>query len=393
MWVAKLSRRQWLVSAAAVFAATAIVLAGVIRRPEPQRPTPSGLTVEMSIHEMSPRLGVTGKSLARELGLPLHGGKGRPVKVLGVTQDELDHVVKHILGHREATLKYHVFAALVLLALVYLVRLGRPDGSGISERQSWYPRWPYLAVLVAAVAVCGFSLGKSPNPMEGTVKVFKSMVGLYPSVVDKVWAFAFFAVLAVVGGKLICGWACPFGALQELIYDLPVLKTLKRRKVPFVVSNTIRAALFVVMLLLLFGIVGGRKGFVIYHYVNPFNLFNLEIESISVGATIVVALVGSFGFYRPFCQFVCPFGLLSWLLERVSLFRVKIDRDRCTQCGACVRACPLNAAKDLVAGKMFPADCFSCARCLNVCPTDAIYYGLVGKRLAGHAELGTAGKR
>ncbi|GAH89252.1 unnamed protein product, partial [marine sediment metagenome] len=191
---------------------------------------------------------------------------------------------------------------------------------------------------------------------------------------------------AVVGNKLICGWACPFGALQELIYHLPILRKLKKRRVPFVVSNTLRGMLFIVTLLLLFGIVGGRKGFVIYHFINPFNLFNLDIETVTVGATILVALVVSFGFYRPFCQFVCPFGFLSWLLERLSIFRVKIDRSRCTNCHACVSACPLDAAKGRVDGKVFPADCFSCARCLNVCPVDAIHYGLVGKKPAGQSE-------
>jgi len=369
------------------------VVIGALRQKDADPPLTSEFTVEMSIKQIAPRLDVTGKGLARELGLPLDTAKGKPVKALGITQENLDHAAKHILSHRETTLKYYILAALVLLALVYLVRLGRPDGSLVTQRKSWYPRWPYVATLAVAVVICGFALGKSPNPMESAVKVFKSMVGLYPSVADKVWAFVFFAVLALVGSKLICGWACPFGALQELVYHLPILRTLKKRKVPFVVSNTIRGVLFVVMLLMLFGIVGGRKGFVIYHYINPFNLFNFDIETAWVGATIVVTLVVSFGFYRPFCQFVCPFGLLSWLLERVSIFRVKIDRDRCIQCGACAGACPLDAAKDRVAGRMLPADCFSCARCLNVCPTDAIHYGLVGKKLADRAELGAGGER
>ncbi|MGB2821487.1 MAG: 4Fe-4S binding protein [Phycisphaerae bacterium] len=379
---ANLSGRQRLWLVVALLAAVALVVVGALRQKEADPPLPSEFTVEMSIKRIAPRLNVTGKNLARELGLPLDTAKGKPVKALGVTQEELDHATEHILSHRETTLKYYILAALVLFGLVYLVRLGRPDGSPVAERKSWYPRWPYVATLALGVAICGFALGKSPNPMESTVKVFKSMVGLYPSVADKVWAFVFFAVLAVIGSKLICGWACPFGALQELIYHLPILRKLKKRRVPFVVSNTIRGLLFVLMLLLLFGIVGGREGFVIYHYMNPFNLFNFDIETVSVGATIVVALVVSFGFYRPFCQFVCPFGLLSWLLERASIFRVKIDRRRCTNCGACVSVCPLDAARDRVAGKTFPAECFSCARCLNVCPVDAIRYGLVGKRLA-----------
>ena len=377
-------QRVWL--AAAVLAAGAIVAVGAVRSEDAPPVAASDFTVEMSMKEIAPRLGVTGKSLARELGLPLDAPKGKPVKALGVTEDELGHVVEHLLGHRESGLKYYVFAALVLLGLVYLVRLGRPDGSGPGDRRKWYPRWPYIAVLVLAVAVCGFALGKSPNPMEGAVKVFKSLVGLYPSITAKVAAFAFFAALAVVGNKIICGWVCPFGALQELIYHLPILRRLKRRKVPFAVSNTVRVGLFGVMLLLLFGVVGGRKGLVVYHFMNPFNLFNLDAESISVAVAIGAALVIGLGVYRPFCQFVCPFGLLSWLLERVSLFRVKIDRDRCTTCGACIRACPLEAAKGRVAGKALPADCFSCARCLNVCPEDAIHYGFVGRKPESRSE-------
>jgi len=381
-----LSGRQWLWLALTLMAAVAIVAVGGFRQEAAAPVLPSEFTVEMNVKQIAPRLNVTGKNLARELGLRLDVPKTKPVKAIGITQEELDHAVEHLLGHRETMLKYYIFAALALFGLVYLVRLGRPDGSPAVECKTWYPRWPYVATLVLAVAIGGFALGKSPNPMESTVKVFKSMVGLYPSIAAKLWAFAFFAFLAVVGNKLICGWVCPFGALQELIYHLPILRKLKKRRLPFVVSNTIRGMLFIVMLLLLFDVVGGRKGFVIYHFMNPFNLFNLDIETVTVGATILATLVVSFGFYRPFCQFICPFGFLSWLLERVSIFRVRIDYDRCTKCGACVVVCPLDAAEGRVAGKAFPADCFSCARCLNVCPEDAIHYGLVGKKPAGQSE-------
>jgi ferredoxin len=328
----------------------------------------------MSIRDIAPKLGVTGKSLAREFGLPLDVPKGKPLKALGVNQGALDHVAEHLLSHETGPLKYYVFGALVLWGLVFLTRLGRPDGSPTAERKTWYPRLPYLAALLVAVAVCGFALGKSPNPMEGAVKVFKSMVGLYPSVGEKVAALVFFLALAVVGNKLVCGWACPFGALQELLYSLPFLKRIKRRKVPFVVSNAIRGTLFVVMLLLLFGIVGGRKGFVVYHYLNPFNLFIFDFDELPVLIAVIVAVASAFLIYRPFCQFVCPFGLISWLAERLSLARVRVDANRCNECGACIQACPLEAARHKVAGKLFAADCYSCARCLNVCPQDAISY-------------------
>jgi len=375
-----LSRRQHLYLVLTLFAAVAIMAVGWGLQGPADQTIPTEFTVDMNIKQVAPALDVTGKSLARELGLSLDVSKSKPLKALGVNQEQLDHATEHILGHRETTLKYYIFGALVLFGLVYLVRLGRPDKTTIEDRKAWYPRWLYVVSLILAVAVCGFTLGKSPNPMEGTVKVFKSMVGLYPSVIDKVLAFCFFAVLAVVGSKLICGWACPFGALQELIYHLPILRKLKRRRIPFAVSNSIRGLLFLAALLVLFGIVGGNEGFVIYHYMNPFNLFNYDIENISVSVVITVSLVVSLGFYRPFCQFICPFGLLSWFLERISIFRVRIDHSRCINCGACDRACPLDAAKDRVAGRMLPADCFSCGRCLNSCPTDAIHYEFVGKK-------------
>ncbi|MCY2993756.1 MAG: 4Fe-4S binding protein [Planctomycetota bacterium] len=81
----------------------------------------------------------------------------------------------------------------------------------------------------------------------------KAMVGLQPSVLAVVVALVFFLFLAIVGNKLVCGWACPFGALQELVYSLPILRRLKRKKVPFLLSNVVRAGLFVLMLLMLFG--------------------------------------------------------------------------------------------------------------------------------------------
>lgn len=254
-----------------------------------------------------------------------------------------------------------------------------PRKNGVGSKKRWYPRLGYIIPLLVSVMVAGFLLGKSPNPMEGTVKVFKSMVGLYPDVWEKALAFTFFIALAVVGNKLICGWACPFGALQELIYSLPLFKKIKRHKLPFVVANTIRSALFLTMLLLLFGVVGGKKGFIIYHYINPFNLFNLDFETASILITVLAAIIAGFFFYRPFCLFICPFGLISWIAERFSIYRVKIDHETCTHCHACEKACPLPAISGRMGKSVFPADCFSCARCLNVCPVDAIKYGSVFK--------------
>lgn len=348
------------------------------------------ITLDMTIGEIAPKLEVTGKSMARELGLPLEASKNVPVKELGVTDETLEEMVSHLIGHRESNVKYYLYGAIVLWGWLFLVKIGRPKNAPLKERKLWYPRIFYIVALITSAVFLGFFLGKSPNPMEGGVKLFKTMVGLYPDTMVRIAAFLFFIALAVVGDKIVCGWACPFGSLQELVYSLPFFKKLKKRSVPFAVTNTIRALLFVAMLLLLFGVVGGNRGYVLYHALNPFNLFNLDFELPSILITTVAALVIGFVMYRPFCRLICPFGFISWMAEYVSLYRVRIDRDACTECGACIRACPSGTAKGRVYGKKIVADCFSCARCLNVCPEDALDYGSIFSKLKREGKKETA---
>ena len=181
-YLSRLSNTQFLWLIGASILATGIVALGWVLEPDCDNGSVVSFTTEMTIRKIAPRLGVTGKALAREFDLPLSVSKKKPLRDLGVTQESLDHVAAHLLSHQPIILKYYVFTALVVWGLVFLSRLGHPDGSPVSERKTWYPRAPYLAALLVAVVVAGFMLGKSPNPMEGTVKVFKSMVGLYPSV-------------------------------------------------------------------------------------------------------------------------------------------------------------------------------------------------------------------
>jgi len=379
-WFLQLSVKQrfWLLGTTIVI--LIIVGLGILMNPGGEPEDVVRFSVDMSIRDIAPQLGVTGKALAREFNLPLDVSKRQSLEALGVTPEELEHTTEHILSHHGGMLKYYVYTALVLGGLVFLVRVGRPDLADVAHRREWYPRTPYIVFLILSVTIAGFLLGKSPNPMEGAVKVFKSMIGLYPDPTAKVIGFIFFIVLAVVGNKMICGWACPFGALQELVYSIPVLGRTKQRKLPFIVTNMVRAGLFAIMLLLLFGIIGGRQGTVIYHYVNPFNLFNLDFGTFSILLTVILSLLGSFIVYRPFCQVICPFGFISWITERFSIIRVQIDKDKCVECGLCVKTCPLEAAGDRLYNKRLPADCFSCARCLNVCPVDAIRYTPVLKK-------------
>jgi RNase P/RNase MRP subunit p29 len=223
------------------------------------------ITIVVSIKAIAPKLKVTGKSLAKELKLSLDVNKKHPLKELNISDEQLRKVVHHLAGHTDSNAKYYICAALVLWGWIFLVIIGRPANASVKERRNWYPELLYVLALFVSVLVAGFYFGKSPNPMEGIVKIFKTMVGLYPDPMVKISAVLFFVILAIVGNKLICGWGCPFGTLQELIYKFPVLNKAKRIKMPFIVTNIIRGMLFVTVLFVLFGWIGNSKGMVIYH--------------------------------------------------------------------------------------------------------------------------------
>lgn len=355
-------------------------LASLIALPDPvqgKKCKTGEYDTSMTIRQIAKAIGIKGAVLAHDLKLDVSVDKDIPVAQFGVSQDLLDRAVLHNTAHEESSydyLKYPISVLIVLFALLYLLKWGIPTSANKKERKFWYPRWVFILVLLITAIVLGFALGKSPNPMEGAVKFFKATVGLYESVGEKLVLMAFFLALAAVANKAICGWACPFGALEELLYMLPLFKRIKKKKLPFWLTNSVRTALFVVFILYIYGLVGGMKGYVSYHYVNPFNLFNADFSTWTVPWAIAGFLLASLFFYRPFCQFVCPFGFLSWIVERISLTRVRIDSERCIACGSCEKACPLNAAGDRLKKKLAPADCFSCMRCLRVCPSDAIHY-------------------
>ena len=338
----------------------------------PAEPVPAD--VGLSIRQLAHSLDLNGMALTHALGLSLTVDKDTPVRELGISEAQLDDVLLHLQAEAANSfsfLKYWLWPPLLLFALWWLVRGGR------GRR---YPRAVHLTTLVLVVALFGFALGKAPNPMEGLVKLFKAEAGIYSDFGVKLALFGYFTALALVGNKLICGWGCPFGALQELVYSLPGLSRFRRRKLPFAWSNTLRTGLLLLFVLLIFGWVGGRRGMVLYHYLNPFNLFGFELGLWTVAVSVVVFLLLSLVLYRPFCELVCPFGWWSWLLERFSLFGIRIDKGRCTDCGACDRACPLPAAAGRVAGAALPADCFSCGRCLDACRYEALSYSRIGGR-------------
>jgi len=230
-----------------------------------------------------------------------------------------------------------------------------------------------LAFLAVILLIFGILFRSQTEPMRGFVQFFQALAMGRHGIIDTIMVLGSFILMTVIGVKLVCGWGCPVGALQELLYYLPVFTGIKKKRMPFWLSNSIRTVLFVVFLIFLFGWIPGFKDQSIYRFFNPFKIFEWDFR-ITSPIIIAVILAPSIFYYRGYCQWACPFGLLSWFIQDASIFRVRVNHETCINCGKCVRACPTNAAKDIYEGKTIKVDCFSCSRCLEVCPKGSLQY-------------------
>ncbi|MEA1895282.1 MAG: 4Fe-4S binding protein [Euryarchaeota archaeon] len=217
-----------------------------------------------------------------------------------------------------------------------------------------------------------------PSPLRAVVDAVTALATGGAITLRKATMLAFIGGLSVIGAKLFCGWVCPFGALQEIVNRIPA-PTGKKIKLPFKISNSIRISLFVISLIMIL-----TTGYDLYTYqniLNPFELFSWQFEAV-LAVLVGAVLIASVFVYRPFCYLVCPIGLLTWMIEYVSIFRVRIDKEKCNDCKKCILKSPCPSVKAIVDGDTLRPDCFACGVCIDACPRDALKFGIRKKAKA-----------
>jgi len=178
---------------------------------------------------------------------------------------------------------------------------------------------------------------------------------------------AFVAVFTIIGNKLFCGWVCPIGAIQEIFHRIPLPKKLKF-KLPFRISNTVRFVLYIVFLIVVF-----TAGVSIYDYFNPFEFLFWEFQ-LPMILVFAVTLIAAVFIFRAFCYLICPLGLVTWVLEHLSLVKVRVNKEKCTNCNLCVDASPCPAVPSILEERRSRPDCHACGRCIEVCPEKALEF-------------------
>lgn len=229
---------------------------------------------------------------------------------------------------------------------------------------------------------CPGALGACPigamQAVEGSTRYGVSM-----------YVLGFLVFVGILLGRFVCGWLCPFGWIQELLYRIPSPK----RKVPKRVNNVLKwlkygiLLVFVILLPILtvneFGLstpyfckyicpAGTLEGGV------PLLLANKPLRS-AVGllftwkmAILIAVIVASILIFRPFCRYLCPLGAFYSLFNPIGFYRYSVDQAKCTRCGRCAKACKMDIDVLQTPNSL---ECIRCGECVKACPEQAISCG------------------
>ena len=191
----------------------------------------------------------------------------------------------------------------------------------------------------------------------------------------------FLLLFGVLFGRWICGWLCPFGLVQDLVYKVPFPKKIRT----FRGDRALRYLKYAVLLILVIALPlfdtlvpyfckylcpsGTLFGAI------PLILANGMLRSQigflfwwKVGVLIVLLLL-SLLISRPFCRYLCPLGAIYGLMNRAALTHLDHEADKCIHCGACETVCAMGIDPK----KQFDsAECIRCGRCAKACPSGAL---------------------
>lgn len=241
---------------------------------------------------------------------------------------------------------------------------------------------------------CPGAVGACPlGSLQGSFSAGKSTV---------FYVVGILLLFGLMFGRMICGWLCPFGLIQDLLHKIKTPK-LKKSPVTRVLSylKYVILVFFVLIVPITYAIrdiplpafckyicpAGTLEGGMLLlsnQFVNTTFFKSLGYLFTWKFMLMVSILVGCVFIFRLFCRFLCPLGAIYGLFNRFSFFGIKVDDAKCTNCGLCVSHCKVDIHK------VGDQECISCGDCIKVCPTKAIAFKGVK---AAEAQEENAGKR
>ena len=193
----------------------------------------------------------------------------------------------------------------------------------------------------------------------------------------------------VIFGRLICGFFCLFGFIQDLLYKIPVPKLVIPKKIDKPLRYVKYAILLIFVIILplflrdeygtsapyfckLICPAGTLEGGI------PLVLLNTGLRSV-IGflfrwkiSILVIIVALSIFIYRPFCKYICPLGAIYSLFNRFSFYQMHLDKSRCIGCKQCERQCKMGVE---ITKNINSTECIRCGACINACKKGAISSG------------------
>jgi ferredoxin-type protein NapH len=192
------------------------------------------------------------------------------------------------------------------------------------------------------------------------------------------YVLGFLGLIGVATGRLVCGWICPFGLLQDLLYKI---RTPKLKLPPWMRYGKY------LMLVVLAMLIPYLTGVAWYSRLCPAGALEGALPLEAVPPKVTLPGVGWFFWLkmgilvfflawmvvttRPFCRTACALGAAYALLTPVSFYRMAVDR-KCDTCGRCREVCPVDI--NIFDNPNSP-ECIRCLECKKVCPAGAISSG------------------
>lgn len=190
-------------------------------------------------------------------------------------------------------------------------------------------------------------------------------------------------LLGLLLGRTICGFLCPAGLLQDLLYKIPVHKVRKSRLTRAL--SYLKYAILIVFVIVLplwhalrslpvpafcrdicpAGTLEAAVG-LLSNPVNAEKLVLLDALFTRKLLILIAVCVAGMFIYRFFCRFLCPLGAIYSLFSRIALAGVRVDAEKCTGCGICVSRCEMDVRR------VGDHECIQCGACMGVCPEQAI---------------------
>ncbi len=148
---------------------------------------------------------------------------------------------------------------------------------------------------------------------------------------------AFFSIpllFTLFFGRVFCATACPLGVIQDLLIIKPI-------SIPKWVQKGLGLFPYIYLgLAILYA--ATATDFVICRF-DPFvGIFRMGASFFMVILGVSFVLIGMF-VARPYCRFVCPYGVLLNWMSRLSKNHLSITPSKCIQCNLCENSCPFDA--------------------------------------------------